>query len=429
MQKVLALNSQGQLTYCSVPPEKRGIGRCNHIGHQEQGESEADFIQRMNDKIEIEDGSNSFSNKDKEVESHITHDQLIELANKIDEIAGTHVTSENLMEVLKNMDPEKARLIHKIGFETAQEFNIPILNDEKYGEADFENKIYFSDLPRYGIAGKNNSLKQMYDSVGEVPTADGTVDIKGNYEKGLSPSEYFEKLYSGRAASINKTVSVAEPGYIARKLFYGMSDIQVKENCGNKNSEGILECSIPGGVCEHCLRKSGINRYKAGDMIGGEISTHISEPLTQVAMKKIHSGGADLTAEKKAESKIFENTYNGFANSYIVQGIKDAKTTEEARKFVYESLKKEYAREGVAMDDYNIAIVAKKLTSYKNDKNGCRLIQPGEKCDVVSMGRIGNSQNPFKSAQLGSPYKTLTKPIKITIPPDSAWELGSLDVE
>lgn len=47
MQKVLAVNIKGQLTYCSVPPELRGIGRCNHINHQEEGETEQEFIERV----------------------------------------------------------------------------------------------------------------------------------------------------------------------------------------------------------------------------------------------------------------------------------------------------------------------------------------------------------------------------------------------
>lgn len=48
MTKVLAMNDKQQLTYCSVPPDQRGKGRCNHIDHQREGESNEDFVNRMN---------------------------------------------------------------------------------------------------------------------------------------------------------------------------------------------------------------------------------------------------------------------------------------------------------------------------------------------------------------------------------------------
>jgi len=46
-QKVLALTIDGSVSYCSCPPEQRGKGRCNHAYHQLDGESEADFIDRV----------------------------------------------------------------------------------------------------------------------------------------------------------------------------------------------------------------------------------------------------------------------------------------------------------------------------------------------------------------------------------------------
>lgn len=46
--KVLALNNQGLLTYCSVPEDERGKGRCNHLYHANDGESTQEFIERLN---------------------------------------------------------------------------------------------------------------------------------------------------------------------------------------------------------------------------------------------------------------------------------------------------------------------------------------------------------------------------------------------
>lgn len=53
MSKVLALNTNGDMTYCTCPPEMRGKGRCNHIAHQEVGETTAEFLARA-ETIEIQ---------------------------------------------------------------------------------------------------------------------------------------------------------------------------------------------------------------------------------------------------------------------------------------------------------------------------------------------------------------------------------------
>lgn len=47
MPKVLALNKNGALTYCTVAPEMRGKGRCNHVEHQATGESPNAFVERI----------------------------------------------------------------------------------------------------------------------------------------------------------------------------------------------------------------------------------------------------------------------------------------------------------------------------------------------------------------------------------------------
>ena len=416
--KVLALNDKGELTYCSAPLEDRGKGRCNHSVHQNKGESEAEFIERVNSQIPVDEYQ-----EEKEIDTAslntISQEEIDLIAQQIDEIAGEKVTLENLDEVIMKLDPEKIRQIQQIGFENASEFSLPI-SDEDYLEETMNTYIYFTELPEYGIAGKVSSIKQMFDSIGEVPSEDGTVNIKGNYLEGLTPSEYFDKQFSARAASIAKTVSVAKPGFIARKLFYSLSDIEVKDNC-NTNSEGILSCGISGGVCYECMKKSGVTQYKPGTLLGSVISTNLSEPGTQLTMRHFHSGGKDLVGVKNRD--VINKTYDAVKTSPIIQAAIDATTTEEARKAIYEGLKEQYKKEGIAMDDYNIAIIAKKLTSYKRDKGRMRYVKDGEKCDIVSIGAIGNHSNPLKSAALQSPYKRLTRPGKYRLDPDAATEI------
>ena len=47
MTKVLALTEDGRLTYCIAPEDQRGKGRCNHVGHQKEGQSVQNFIKEI----------------------------------------------------------------------------------------------------------------------------------------------------------------------------------------------------------------------------------------------------------------------------------------------------------------------------------------------------------------------------------------------
>lgn len=50
ISKRLALNKDGNLTYCTATEENIGKGRCNHLIHQNIGESNESFLNRINEK-------------------------------------------------------------------------------------------------------------------------------------------------------------------------------------------------------------------------------------------------------------------------------------------------------------------------------------------------------------------------------------------
>lgn len=52
-KKVLAITKEGKLTYCTADPDKRGIGRCNHVAHKEEDEEVSDFIEKHSKKGKI----------------------------------------------------------------------------------------------------------------------------------------------------------------------------------------------------------------------------------------------------------------------------------------------------------------------------------------------------------------------------------------
>jgi hypothetical protein len=53
MNKRLALTKDGQLTYCSSDDEHIGKGSCKHVAHQKLGESQQQFMNRINNKCPI----------------------------------------------------------------------------------------------------------------------------------------------------------------------------------------------------------------------------------------------------------------------------------------------------------------------------------------------------------------------------------------
>ena len=572
-KKVLAINVNGDMTYCSCPPEERGKGRCNHIDHQRENESVDAFVKRINENKKKEKENSSKNNIDEPHE--ITQDEINEIANKIDQIAGEKVTVDNWKEVLQRLTPDQVAQISNLSFEAAPKFSLPI-SSENYEDQDIQNKLYFTNLPEYGIGGSIDAVKQMFEKIGPTISDDGVKDIENSYKTGLTPEEYFLRQFSARDASISKSVRTAKPGHCiyensiveilnenneietclwsevevgtifvnnsvctelsewkkkpcyeikvenhppiivsedhlisgsliignecvcdlefskqareyvgetdlswisakdiyiltsyfgavfhsdtaetieyiksynngkpvrtrcissslgfyetnglfhhntARKLFYCMSDTQVFDDCGGPYID-VLHCKAPEGhICQKCANIThGGERVKSGDLIGGVISTNISEAIYQLSMKQKHMGTLE-TSQQQRESGEIMATLDGWGTSEIVEKAAEAETTEEARQIYYEGLKELYKKAGIEQDDFNIQAVARKMTSYKRTPDGLRPVEPEEKCDIVSTTAVGNANNIFKTAELGSGYKYLVKPREEKLNPDPA---------
>lgn len=421
-KKVLALNTEGDLTYCSVEPENRGKGRCNHVAHQNPGESIEDFISRIDEKQkELKMEKPIDEEKVKSENKEISQETINSIAAKIDEIAGQRLDLDNFKSVLNKLGPEEMSQIVKLSFDAAPKFSLPI-SDERYEDENIKNKLYFANLPAYGI-GNTSAISQMFDKVGDVPVLGGTSTIEHSYEEGLTPEEYFTAQFGARDALINKGVSTSKPGYTARKLFYAMSDTMVIEDCGGPYIDA-MHCNLPEGhICEKCAHLTqGGEKINKNMLVGGWISTNMSEALTQLSMKQKHVGGTQIVAQLNTSNTIM-HTLDGWSSSPIIKKMQEAKTTEEMREILYHGLKDAYASANIKQDDFNIQMVARKLTSYKRENGGVRPINPGEKADIVSMSTVGNSNNIFKSSELTSGYKHLTVPRKQTLKKDAANQI------
>lgn len=190
----------------------------------------------------------------------------------------------------------------------------------------------------------------------------------------------------------------------ARFLFYGLSDMQVIDDCGAVNSRGPIDCKAP-GICRKCAAKGGW-KVKEGDMVGGVISTHLTEGLTQASLNAIHTGTGE-----KADWEVIKDTLFGFKSSPIIESAQKKKTTAEARQTIFDGLKDVYEKAGINIDDYNIQVVAKQLTSYKRENDGSiRYVKDNELCDFPSMQTIGGHNNLFLQSLLRNSYDKLTHP-------------------
>lgn len=579
MAKMLALNTEGRITYCTVDPEMRGRGRCNHIEHQNEGETASEFIERISIKQKEIEQIKEISEYSKNAKE-ISQEEINDLASKIDKIAEVKVTKDNFYEVLSSLKPEQIDEITRLSFNAAPSFSLPITN-EHYEDENMKNKLFFANLPKFGVGGNTASIAHMFKKVGPTQTANGVIDIENSYVQGLTPHEYFKKQFSARDALINKGVSTSAPGYCiwensivsvkntedqidslveipwkevsigdefedgsvvvsvepwnkkvcyelklqgykkivlshdhllygeiyindekidylelshkarkavnendpkwicvqdifefkqlgakiilneesnleyvkefkngnpvnvrciststgfyetngfihhntARKLFYALSDTQVFNDCGGPYID-VMHCSLPEGhICKKCAAKTkGGHVVNEGMMVGGWVSTNMSEALTQLSMKQMHVGSGEVDAQLHG-SKIIMNTLDGYRSSPIIQKMTEVKTTEEMREILYKGLKDQYEGAGIKQDDFNIMMVARKLTSYKRTNEGLKPIQPGEKADIVSMATVGNMNNIFKTSELTSGYKHLTKPQTQTLKRDAANDL------
>ena len=240
MARVLALNVNGDITYCTCPPELRGSGRCNHVAHQNEGESPEEFVERINSSS-FDDGSIN----PVEQANEVTQEQIDRFAEEIDKIAGCHVTGDNLNEVLKSLTPDQVAKITQIGFNAAPVFSLPI-RDEQYEDENVKNKLYFANLYKHGAGGSASAIAQMFERVGPTPTHHGEmVDIQHSYEQGLTPDEYFAKQYYARQAMITKGVGTSKPGY----CISGNSQVTV---LFDGNLESVLWSDVDVGTVMEC---------------------------------------------------------------------------------------------------------------------------------------------------------------------------------
>lgn len=203
-----------------------------------------------------------------------------------------------------------------------------------------------TDMVDAGARGNPDQVKQLVGSLGlMLDHRQETMEepVRGNYAQGLSSSDYFAHLYSQRKGMIDKTQSVAGPGYLAKELTNSAAQYRISENdCGTSQGRqekvdghlkdrvlaesvggltkgsviddsamnkleksgkdkvkvrSILTCEATKGICAKCFGHDETGQFPTiGKNIGISEVQAITERATQLPMKSFHTGGV-ATAE------------------------------------------------------------------------------------------------------------------------------------
>ena len=161
-ERILALTKDGKITYCTAPEELRGKGRCNHIAHQSPGQSSADFLQSIENKILVE------GEDENEVQQE---EKIVDQKDYIFNIVSKYAKVEN---------PKWENVVKNI----PNPFNIGKESDGSYEEAtikDFKQDLVLKpDGAVYNLSAIYEFRGQEYEcDFGEVPAinADGTITM------------------------------------------------------------------------------------------------------------------------------------------------------------------------------------------------------------------------------------------------------------
>lgn len=212
-----------------------------------------------------------------------------------------------------------------------------------------------NEMIRSGAKAKWASAKQILASPAIVRMADGSMVpqvIRNSYSEGLDVGDYFTAMHGSRKGSIERQMSVQDPGYMTKQIVASNIATMVTGNdCGtnkgiklkteddsilnrhlavdtrtgvskfkkdtlitpevmtklrnNKVNSVVvrspIRCEHGDGVCQKCMGVIETGTHpNIGDNIGVVASQAFGEPLVNMAMKAFHTGGVFEPGEVEA---------------------------------------------------------------------------------------------------------------------------------
>lgn len=210
--KTLALTDDGRITYCTCLPEDRGKGRCNHVIHQSEGQTVAEFMDSIKDNI-IEDEGLSDGNTITDGKCNIPYD-MQKHAEAVAAMPNNKFMTEDLVSkygISKNPDWEQ------VIRDVPNPFTIGTTKNGTYEEAKmvgFEQTL-INDGKEFALKAKYEFRGKIYEvSYGEVPVVapDGTIDINGGKWRVLP---VMEQNNAGVISYLDNVVIKQKTGHIA----------------------------------------------------------------------------------------------------------------------------------------------------------------------------------------------------------------------
>ena len=217
IKKVLALTVDGQLTFCSATPENRGKGRCNHVGHQEDGQTPAEFLESVKNCVKVEEAADEtltiLEQMDKTLLDPRSTTKRLGLRTDLDkEIQDQSESIEHLVSKYANVEnPKWSKLVEDIGINGV--FDIGVPGEEGYRAAKL---LDVEEIEQDHFDGKAIEIKAKYEfegevyelSFGEVPAVnpDGTIIINSTPFRVLPILEQ----YKAGLRSFGNSVSVQQ---------------------------------------------------------------------------------------------------------------------------------------------------------------------------------------------------------------------------
>jgi DNA-directed RNA polymerase subunit beta' len=210
----------------------------------------------------------------------------------------------------------------------------------------YSNRMYLWTAGSGAANGKYENFTQMVSAPLQVQDADANVSpepVRKAYSEGLKGIDYWNSLPGVRAGTLARKKGTAEPGARAKDIINLAINLVVTESdCGThsgvainsseKDVEGrflsedtkcgekvykyntltdsevtadirkhltsvkvrsALTCALTKGICKKCQGLTEMGReYEIGENAGVNSAQSLSEPLTQMAMKLFHTGGA-----------------------------------------------------------------------------------------------------------------------------------------
>ena len=224
------------------------------------------------------------------------------------------------------------------------------------------NNLY--TMVRSGARGNMDQLKQIVSApllVEDVTGATLPIPIEGSFSHGLSLGDYWNSLYGTRRGVVDKQLQTSKPGefnkdlmstmvrnvissedcmttkgldfdidngdaqdriladdiHVGSKVIAKKGDIvtanlvnKLRSNHVNKvKARSPITCTMPKGTCAKCYGLDTDGRLPGiGDNIGAVAGQSLTEPLTQMVLRSMHSGGVvgaqNVTGYEKIDKLI-----------------------------------------------------------------------------------------------------------------------------